>query len=171
MFQTTNKDLSIDVNIATKKEIIFYVVNYLLNQKVRAYDKACQICSYKDDEGNKCGIGCLIPDSEYNSYIEEKSINTLIDIIKTCAFRQQGLICSDDIGDDINHIPNTIKILADRFSSRFLTILQHYHDNVEDQNKGQLRYLKNNFSSSLTKDEMKELWENVKQWKLDRKIK
>ena len=52
----------------TTREIFNIVKNHLLTQKVVAQDRAGG-CVYRDEEGNKCAVGCLI-ERGYDSLIE-----------------------------------------------------------------------------------------------------
>ena len=36
-------------------------------------------CFYMDDNGNKCAVGCLIPEDLYDMNMENKSVDSLID--------------------------------------------------------------------------------------------
>ncbi len=36
-------------------------------------------CLYLDSRGNKCAVGCLIPEDEYNTVFEGKGISRLLD--------------------------------------------------------------------------------------------
>lgn len=35
------------------------------------------LCAYRGDNGRKCAVGCLIPDSEYDPYIEGLGVGTI----------------------------------------------------------------------------------------------
>lgn len=37
-------------------------------------------CKYRTPDGRKCAVGCLIPDELYNSRIEEKDVDDLLQI-------------------------------------------------------------------------------------------
>lgn len=62
----------------TAQQIFDKVVNHLRQQGKQSYNYAMDFCAYRGLGETKCAIGCLIPDSEYTSDIEGKSIDKLI---------------------------------------------------------------------------------------------
>lgn len=59
------------------QQIFDTVVNHLRTQKVPAYSQAdCQNtgCAYKNNRGQKCAVGCLVPENEYSEQLEMKTI-------------------------------------------------------------------------------------------------
>ncbi len=44
----------------------------------RAYDENQGMCMYRTPDGNKCAVGCLIPDEEYNTDMEGVGVQTLV---------------------------------------------------------------------------------------------
>lgn len=67
----------------TKQEIFDKVVTHLLTQKVKAAvfdpETGAEACRYRDDCGNKCAVGCLIPDDLYSNAMESLGVGTLLD--------------------------------------------------------------------------------------------
>jgi hypothetical protein len=66
-----------------KQEVFDTVVNHLFKQGKQALRQSkCgdSICVYRAEDGSKCAFGCLIPDSEYNSKMEEKVVHQLLSI-------------------------------------------------------------------------------------------
>ena len=56
-------------------QVVFDIVcERLAEQKNRSVDSAEQVCAYRGDNGVKCAIGHLIPDSIYNKYMEKVSV-------------------------------------------------------------------------------------------------
>lgn len=56
------------------------VKNHLLTQNrksVKYYAYGTYHCRYRSDDGAKCAIGCLIPDSWYDPMMENLSVNDL----------------------------------------------------------------------------------------------
>jgi len=45
-----------------KQEIFDTVKTHLLKQNEQAWDDDYKACAYLDQSGNKCAVGCLIPD-------------------------------------------------------------------------------------------------------------
>ncbi len=61
----------------TAQEIFDKVINHLLQQGGPAlnYDYNNDYkCRYRADNGFKCAVGCLIPDDQYDSLMEERGI-------------------------------------------------------------------------------------------------
>lgn len=54
----------------TKQETFDEVATFLLNQGGPAYDEEKDVCLYRGLNNTKCAAGCLIPDSEYKSYMD-----------------------------------------------------------------------------------------------------
>ncbi len=88
----------------TNQEILDKVANHLLIQNEKAWDEESLVCRYLDPEGNKCAVGCLIPEEQYSSKLE-------------------GLIASDD---EIKNLPCMQGLDID-----FLRDLQLIHDSYE----------------------------------------
>ena len=59
----------------TKQEIFDRVVRHLGEQRVLAYEDGS--CKYRDSLGNKCAVGCLIPDSVYQPAFEGHAVRSL----------------------------------------------------------------------------------------------
>lgn len=67
---------NIDLNTSTSQEVFDYIIKHLRNQGERATDNK-NGCVYRSDRGLACAIGCLIPDSEYNEFMEGLSFDQL----------------------------------------------------------------------------------------------
>ena len=63
------------------QEVFEKVLNHLGRQKRRAVEGL--VCVYKAGNGDKCAIGCLIPDEEYKPSFETQPIGTILDEIPT----------------------------------------------------------------------------------------
>lgn len=62
----------------TKQEVFDAVVKHLLTQGQQSIDKNGWNCLYRNDNGLKCAIGALIPDSMYKSSMENVPVAVLI---------------------------------------------------------------------------------------------
>lgn len=60
-----------------KQEIFDFVLNHMRNQGSISYDEENSTCAYRNKDGKKCAIGCLIPDDCYMIGIEGESVTTL----------------------------------------------------------------------------------------------
>ncbi len=54
----------------TKQETFNKVVKHLRRQKTQALQNDGFGCAYRGDDGKKCAVGCLIPDSLYVPWME-----------------------------------------------------------------------------------------------------
>lgn len=64
-------------NLRTNQELYSTVRQHLLSQgrkSVRFTADGTTSCAYRGWDGTKCAIGCLIPDSSYQPYMEGESI-------------------------------------------------------------------------------------------------
>ena len=61
----------------TPQQVFDTVARHLLLQKGRAYDEGA--CQYRDKQGRKCAIGCLIPDEMYLPDMEGMGVLSLLD--------------------------------------------------------------------------------------------
>lgn len=62
----------------TGQEIFEAVVTHLVSQGVMARSSYCS-CTYRSPKGLKCAIGCLIPDSAYNTDMEGMNSDQILD--------------------------------------------------------------------------------------------
>ncbi len=62
----------------TNQEAFDKVCNHLRRMLRRSIDRTGNYCSYRSKNGNKCAIGCLIPDEEYKPEFERRSVAGLI---------------------------------------------------------------------------------------------
>lgn len=61
-----------------RQDIFDKVYKHLLNQGTKSIDDDGK-CLYRDEDGMRCAIGCLIDDKNYNINIENKNIySTLV---------------------------------------------------------------------------------------------
>ena len=60
----------------TRQEVFDTVATHLMTQRERASLNGQ--CQYKDPEGLKCAVGCLIPDDVYSPQMEGKSVRVLL---------------------------------------------------------------------------------------------
>lgn len=74
------KTITIDL---TDTQIMHRVMKHFADQKKRAMgegevilNERITVCKYRAEDGSRCAIGCLIPDSEYDPEIEGKSVDT-----------------------------------------------------------------------------------------------
>lgn len=61
----------------TQQTIFDTVVTGLRKQGVCATKRGTTSCQYRTPEGNKCGVGMLIPDEDYTKKIEGSSVRRL----------------------------------------------------------------------------------------------
>ena len=59
------------------QEIFDKVMTHLATQGHRAINRFNN-CVYRSPNGDKCAVGCLIPDDEYTSAFERKSIENIV---------------------------------------------------------------------------------------------
>lgn len=60
-----------------KQEIYDKVCKHLAKQKTRAMNKGVDKgCAYRDDDGRKCAVGCLIPYNIWKKEVLANGINT-----------------------------------------------------------------------------------------------
>lgn len=57
----------------TAQEIFNIVALHLFNQQAGSFDENYEHCLYRNDDGLKCAIGCLIPDEKYSEDMEGDS--------------------------------------------------------------------------------------------------
>ena len=62
------------------QEIFDQVVGHLRKQKVRAINRQTLACAYRDPEGRKCAVGCLISDDDYALNMEGRTVYELINM-------------------------------------------------------------------------------------------
>ncbi len=60
------------MNDMTPQEIFDKVVNHLRAQGAKSMDG--DACRYRSKDGMQCAAGCLIPDSDYSSDMEDKNV-------------------------------------------------------------------------------------------------
>lgn len=95
-----------------KQEVFDKIATHLLTQKRQAFDEKTNGCVYRAPNGDKCAIGCLIPDEFYFSAFEQLFVEDL-------ATAYPSLLSSIGLGE----IPVT-----------FLEDLQCIHDNGRPEN-------------------------------------
>ncbi len=93
----------------SKQEIFEYVIKFLIKQGKRSYDGNNSGCMYRNPEGLKCAVGCLLSDKVYSPKMETKRINFIIEYYKK--------------------IPKYIKD-----NKEFLMYLQYFHDDAKSWN-------------------------------------
>lgn len=101
-----------------KQEVFDRVVKHLLTQNKKSWSDEIYDCAYRNNEGLKCAIGCLISDENYYPELERYCIDSkeLQNAIIKSGIRLK--IDNDDIYD-----PNGDLL--------FLYELQKIHDNFE----------------------------------------
>lgn len=63
----------------TPQEIFNTVATHLFTQGERAmYYWGVIRCAYRNDSGQKCAVGCLIPDEVYNTAMEDMGVVNLV---------------------------------------------------------------------------------------------
>ena len=68
----------------TEQEVFDKVVNHLLKQNKKAAkfpNPYRSECMYKNSEGLKCAVGCLIPDDKYQPYMENMRSDEILNEI------------------------------------------------------------------------------------------
>lgn len=98
----------------SKQKIFEKVVTHLIKQGVRSVNDY-NVCMYRGPYGNKCAVGCLIPDKMYSAKMEGNNIFGLISEFK-------------------NILP---KYIID--NKEFLMTLQDLHDEKNNWNKNGLK--------------------------------
>lgn len=122
----------------TRQKIFEQVVYHLFSQGKRAVvidENGNSKCMYRGEEGSKCAVGCLIPDSEYSEDMEFKTASRLIQTYRA--------------GDLPTMTKETHELLDSNL--RLLRNLQTTHDSAcsweTDQNmKDALSYIAHNCS-------------------------
>ncbi len=91
------------MNDMTPQEIFDKVVNHLRAQGAKSMNG--DACRYRSSDGMMCAAGCLIPDSEYSSEIEDLNVDSvpffenLSERVLYLLFKLQGLHDRVDVGD------------------------------------------------------------------------
>lgn len=65
---------------ATEQEIFNHVARHLITQGVVSRDRVTDMCTYRDDFGNRCAAGCLIADEEYDASMETLAWHQLVSL-------------------------------------------------------------------------------------------
>lgn len=94
-----------------RHEIFNTVIEHLIAQGHRACDDSQQTFLYYAPNGDKCAVGCLIPEYDYSSDFEEKDVSLVTDNIL-----------------ELDPLNETGKMLSDNLL--MLTSLQSLHDNM-----------------------------------------
>lgn len=112
----------------TKQETFNIIWNYfVVEAHPRACDRYFQVCMYRTLEGNKCAIGCLIPDELYTRSIEGMGIEDL--------FLKHTLIPKN-----LSEFLETEFSFEDRIE--FLCYLQDLHDTYQKSSGDFTAYMK-----------------------------
>jgi hypothetical protein len=59
--------------VRTAQELFDTVAKHLLTQNAKSRDGG-DLCFYRDPNGLKCAVGCLIPDDEYRPEMENRTV-------------------------------------------------------------------------------------------------
>lgn len=62
------------INQFSVQEVFEFICKHLLKQNKRSTSGL--MCRYRDEENNKCAVGCLISNEEYNMAIEGTNVNS-----------------------------------------------------------------------------------------------
>lgn len=62
----------------TNQEVFDKVAAHLLNQGGRSRADDDSMCAYRNSKGQRCAIGCLIPDDVYSPKMEGQRIGSLM---------------------------------------------------------------------------------------------
>lgn len=112
----------------TNQEAFDIMVNHLRTMPGRSVNARKTVCQYRNSNGNKCAVGVLIPDNEYDS---DWDINTIgIDMIYSKIPSLQGLnINLLQKMQDAHDNPNNWK--EDQFTSEQLLACIAYEFHLE----------------------------------------
>ena len=81
----TNYTPDIDIVTATQQQMFDFMVNHLRSQgkpSVNTLDQSCEpLCMYRGSNGLMCAIGCMIPDSLYDSDLEGESVSMYLRVV------------------------------------------------------------------------------------------
>lgn len=111
----------------TYQEIFDIVYKHLLTQNVKSQGKYND-CRYRGDNGLKCALGILIPDSKYEPKYETKLVRTLVEnnIIEDVSLASVAFLYSlQKIHDDVavTAWPFELKRLANQYNLTIPTII------------------------------------------------
>jgi len=108
----------------TNQEIFDRVYRHLLTQNAQAYDGDCGGCRYRDEQGRKCAVGCLISDDDYKPALEGTLVSS-IDLAYPPSNKQTRLSLLYRI---------VAQIVPDQTGVSLLHELQTVHDTVDVEN-------------------------------------
>lgn len=100
-----------------KQEIFDKIITHLRTQKVKSGNES--FCMYKDANGNKCAVGCLIPDDLYDPLIDDDVSNNHGTGLKVNVYAKEALLKAGINTNDESIID-------------FLAELQFIHDSMAD---------------------------------------
>lgn len=78
-----------NINEASLQDIFDQAANHLLAQNERSSEEFGAGCTYRNNDGLKCAVGCFISDDEYRPDMEGNSVDSVIS--------EQGLQVGDDV--------------------------------------------------------------------------
>ena len=112
--------------MSTHQNIFNHVWNYFLikNNKF-GYNYASGICEYRTTSGDKCAIGCMIPDDEYHIHMEGC---TASELFGTDGYECDLTECIEEQFGSIRDVPNS-----------FFDRLQHVHDHAAECGHGKTK--------------------------------
>lgn len=112
----------------TDKQAIFdKVARHLLTQREKAQEYSVisgSSCRYRTEDGQKCAIGCLIPDELYDSVMEGVAADNVEFVLKP--LMEAGVISKEDFAE-AEHKAAYGRVSPLRF---FLSRLQGIHDDL-----------------------------------------
>ncbi len=68
------------INGFTKEKIKETIIKNNFNRISMYKNDSYSVCHYKSNDGNKCFVGCFIPEEEYLEKIEGKSVTDLLEL-------------------------------------------------------------------------------------------
>jgi hypothetical protein len=75
----------------TRREVFDKVKEHLLAQGRRAQASGAGLnCAYRNEEGLKCAVGCLIADEHYGSFLEGRALVGGASCVVAAALRKSG---------------------------------------------------------------------------------
>lgn len=114
--------------LTSKQKIFDHVIKHLRKQgRQSLLDTDVIGCAYRGQDGDKCAIGCLITDKEYDPIIE----NIPIDILLQCKDNLKSRLSDSESTSDNTRLIGEIKLL-DIFAPKFKKLSRKRKEDVID---------------------------------------
>lgn len=113
----------------SEQEVFDTVVLHLLKQEAKAEGEDGE-CLYRDPEGRKCAVGCLIPDEQYRDHMEGKGL-LMVSILKALKANRVLAVSDYTLADPSYAGDQNIPVARLTTVGKLLRNLQWIHDNED----------------------------------------